>query len=292
MGVPDDVNPLNRRLPAEVITRQHKPEKRRQREEEAPLETDRAQVLALKPEHRVKWLSKALQKGQEGKASMTTLYDIIAHTKFGLAASEKIGRNMYKIVRANLPLFSQKQQRFLEIESKLAKDFARSRAPTADVDGQDLAATYAPAEEADAGSGGLPADEIPMLCSRLSMLPPFLCNELIDTLDPVTRELLEDFLETRMRAKHAVSANAAAPALAGRGRRASHSSRSRSRSGSSDAAVRKQEAKGKKEKDADRSKRARCSSSKSSSKASSSSSASRQRRRSRSHRGKSRREKR
>lgn len=282
MGVPDDANPLNRRLPAEVITRQYKPEKKKQQEEEAPLETDRGQVLALKPEHRVKWLGKALLKGQEGKVSMTLLYDIIAHTKFSMGASESVGRKMNKIVRANLSHFSHKQQRYLEGECKLAKDFRYKGVVAEDIEFRpDATAATSSAnvpEEADADAGGLSADEIPALWDRLSTLAAAQCEEAVSTLDPVTKSLLEDFLEARMLAKtSAAAASASAPARSqSRGRSSSKSTRSRSRS-----SARKRDAKDKKPK-------RKNPSSKSSSKPSSSSSSSRhKRRRSRSRQGKS-----
>lgn len=294
MGVPDDANPLNRRLPAEVVSRR-RPEKKKVPEEEAPLETDRGQVLALKPEQRVKWLSKALQKGQEGKVAITTLYDIISHTKFGQGVSDNQGKKMFKFVRANLSLFSQKQQRFLEGESKLAKDF-RSRGHAVEADASEpVAASSATAPEADNDfTGGLTLDESPQLWSRLMTLTPEQCEEAIEALDPVTKSRLEDFLEARMKAKRegsAVAAAAAATAAASaraaespsrsRRRSKSKSSRSGSSSRSSDGAVKakKQEPKSKKAKDAEKSKRTRSSSGSSHS---SSSSSSRRRKRSRS----------
>lgn len=270
MGVPDDCNPLNRRVPAEVVSRRHKPEKKLQ-EEDVPLEMDRAKVLAMKPEHRLKWLSKALQKGQEGKVT-TTLYDIIAHTKFGLGATPKVGRNMFKIVLANLTHFSQKQQRFLEGECKLAKDF-RYRGSGAE-DAETLEASAGAA--ATASANGPEADEIPALWERLSTLTAAQCEEAIASLDPATKIRLEDFLEARMRAK-ASAAAPPVPAVKSRSRSASKSSRSRSK-------------KANRPKDADRPDRAHSSSS-SSGNSSSSSSSRRRRKRSRSRKAKSKRDK-
>lgn len=276
MGVPDDANPLNRRLPAEVVSRRHKPEKRKQEEEEAPFVTDRAQVLAMKPEQRVKWLGKALQKGQEGKIPMTTLYDIIAHAKFALGASENVGRKMFKIVRANLGQFSSKQQRFLEADSKLAKDYS-ARRPAGEGEALDsTTASSLPADEAILG-------EIPALWARLTKLTPAQCQEAIEQLDPSTKELLEDFLEGRVAAK---SAGATASATA-------RSPSESSRSCSSARDTKNQSEKKSKPKDSEKSPRRGRSSSESSSRSSDSSS-SRRRRRSRSRRGsrgKSRRDK-
>lgn len=272
MGVPDDCNPLNRRVPAEVVSRRHRPEKQVP-EADAPLETERAQVLLLKPEHRVKWLVKAFTKNQEGKVTITVLYDIISHTKFGVGASDKVGRHMFKIVRSNLSLFSQKQQRYLEGESKLAKDFRyRGRAPEAGATGS---SANAPDGEAETGDG-MGADDIPALWGRLSSLSPAQCEEAIDALEPNTRTLLEDFLEGR------ISAKAGVPPASGS---ANKSSRSRSRSPKSKKAKKAKDAEGKSKKG-----KAESSDSSSGNSSSSSSQSSRHRRRSRS-RGKSRRDK-
>ncbi|CAE7349707.1 IFT80, partial [Symbiodinium pilosum] len=50
-----------------------------------------------------------------------TIYDIIAHAKFANDVSEKAGQRMYRVVHANLSLFSTRQQKFLEKECALAK---------------------------------------------------------------------------------------------------------------------------------------------------------------------------
>eukprot|EP00438_Fugacium_kawagutii_P030726 Skav209836 [mRNA] locus=scaffold2703:238324:265090:- [translate_table: standard] len=126
---PEDANPMNRRLPAEVVSRR-KRENRAQpgkavKEEAAPshLSTDLKQVLAMKPEARSKWLAKAVQQGhpQDGRLSPKSIYDIIAHAKFANDLNEKMGQRMYRVLHANLSLFSTKQQKFLEKECSLAK---------------------------------------------------------------------------------------------------------------------------------------------------------------------------
>lgn len=308
MGVPDDANPLNRRLPAEVVSRRRKPEKK-EPEEEAPLIVDRSQVLAMKPEQRLKWLSKAFQRVQEGKVQMTTIYDIVAHTKFALGASDKFGHKMYRVVHSNLGLFSQKQQRFLESECKLAKDFKeyKSRAGQTEAaeegeDAEDAAESSALLADAGADSGAgaaasagnglangsasagsepwgvLSPEEIPALWDRITKLTVAQCEEAIQELDPITKSRLEDFLEARMKARRTStpvrstdeSGNAASVPNTGRASRSRSKRQSRSRS---DSSARKEDAKGKRTKETERSKRGR-SSSRSSSKRSSSSSAS------------------
>lgn len=129
---PEDANPMNRRLPAEVVSRR-KGENRAHpgkavKEEVAPshLSTDLKQVLAMKPEARSKWLAKAVQQAhpQDGRLSPKSIYDIIAHAKFANDLNEKMGQRMYRVLHANLSLFSTKQQKFLEKECALAKQFA------------------------------------------------------------------------------------------------------------------------------------------------------------------------
>merc|ERR1712137_568575 len=84
----------------------------------------------MKPEQRAKWLSKVLQRGQEGKAPLNTVYDIIAHQKFASDLADGVGRRMYRILSGHLGSFSQRQQRFLEGECKLAQLF-KSPSPAA-----------------------------------------------------------------------------------------------------------------------------------------------------------------
>eukprot|EP00418_Pyrodinium_bahamense_P018726 CAMPEP_0179111568 /NCGR_PEP_ID=MMETSP0796-20121207/52114_1 /TAXON_ID=73915 /ORGANISM="Pyrodinium bahamense, Strain pbaha01" /LENGTH=360 /DNA_ID=CAMNT_0020809717 /DNA_START=83 /DNA_END=1163 /DNA_ORIENTATION=- len=199
MGVPDDANPLNRRLPAEVVSRRRKVEK--VEKEETPLATDRGQVLAMKPEHRLKWLSKALQKCQEGKMPTNTIFDIVTHAKFTSDATDKIGSKMYRAVRANLQLFSSKQQRFLEGECRLVQLF---KGTVRGGDGPDSAVPAAAGSSGDAdgaadGAAGIDAAGIASLWARMTQLSPAERVEAVEKLDAATKELLEDFLEARIK---------------------------------------------------------------------------------------------
>jgi len=221
MGVPDDANPLNRRLPAEVVSRRRKVEK--VEKEEAPLPTDRGQVLALKPEQRFKWLSKALQKCQEGRLPNTTIFDIVTHAKFASETPGKIGQKMYRAVRANLELFSAKQQRFLEDgECRLVQLFRRptrsSEAAPAASSGVLAEQSHAGVEDAAVGDGGAEAGEaapegtgildsnaIAMLWGRLLQLTAEEREEAVEKLDARTKECLEDFLEARIQRAQATS---------------------------------------------------------------------------------------
>mmetsp|Transcript_131758 Transcript_131758/g.409583 ORF Transcript_131758/g.409583 Transcript_131758/m.409583 type:complete len:305 (+) Transcript_131758:173-1087(+) len=229
MGVPDDANPLNRRLPAEVVSRRRKVEKVEKKE--PPLETDRAQVLAMKPEHRLKWLSKALQKCQEGKVPPNTVFDIATHARFTADATDKIGAKMFRIVRANLQLFSSKQQRYLESECQLVQMFKRTLRSGGD--GADAPATAAAGSSADAEEPAAETAGIAALWARMTQLSPMERVEAVEQLDAGTKELLEDFLEARIRRAQggAGSGGPSEPAADGAGsdaRGARHGSASRS----------------------------------------------------------------
>lgn len=81
-------------------------------------------VVALKPEQRVKWLSKALRAVADGEASVKHVFDVLSNKKLTQGFHVKVGRRMFRVVRDNLYLFSEKQQRYLSEESNLALEFA------------------------------------------------------------------------------------------------------------------------------------------------------------------------
>mmetsp|Transcript_105255 Transcript_105255/g.234977 ORF Transcript_105255/g.234977 Transcript_105255/m.234977 type:complete len:379 (+) Transcript_105255:104-1240(+) len=114
----EDANPLNRRLPAEVVTRRRREVKKvevEKKTEPAEVAVDLKVAITLKPEARTKWLTKACKMAEEGRASTTELYNIISSRRF-VAVSSKIGRKLRDIVYENVKLFSDKQQRFLRSE--------------------------------------------------------------------------------------------------------------------------------------------------------------------------------
>lgn len=81
-------------------------------------------VLALKPEHRSKWLSKACRKVADGEANVKHVYDVLSSRKIVADMSDKVGRRMLRILREHLYLFSEKQQRYLGEDSPLATNFS------------------------------------------------------------------------------------------------------------------------------------------------------------------------
>eukprot|EP00435_Cladocopium_sp_Y103_P039967 s2270_g10.t2 len=190
---PEDANPMNRRLPAEVVSRR-KGENRAHpgkavKEEVAPshLSTDLKQVLAMKPEGRSKWLAKAVQQAhpQDGRLSPKSIYDIIAHAKFANDLNEKVGQRMYRVLHANLSLFSTKQQKFLEKECALAKQFAVAAfAPAPGAEEEDTTAADAMEDmmarcrafvrerQSERGERNLEGDEAEAEAAEAAEIPP------------------------------------------------------------------------------------------------------------------------
>mmetsp|Transcript_54060 Transcript_54060/g.167798 ORF Transcript_54060/g.167798 Transcript_54060/m.167798 type:complete len:379 (+) Transcript_54060:56-1192(+) len=112
----EDANPLNRRLPAEVVARRRPKERGQKVEERVPedVELDLKVVLTLKPEARLKWLVKAFRMAEEGRAFGGELYNIVSARKFVAGVPSRIGRKLAALVRENLDTFSEKQQRYLK----------------------------------------------------------------------------------------------------------------------------------------------------------------------------------
>mmetsp|Transcript_48014 Transcript_48014/g.139054 ORF Transcript_48014/g.139054 Transcript_48014/m.139054 type:complete len:408 (-) Transcript_48014:99-1322(-) len=134
----EDANPLNRRLPAEVVTRRRREAKKVEEKPVDEVRVDLKTALSLKPEGRCKWLGKACKMAEEGRASTTDLYSIVSSRKFTAGINPKIGRRMMDIVRENLGIFSDKQQRHLKSEEwVMGATFGERVGPDADVDEQD-----------------------------------------------------------------------------------------------------------------------------------------------------------
>lgn len=256
MGVPDDANPLNRRLPAEVVSRRRKVEK--VEKEETPLATDRGQVLAMKAEHRLKWLSKALQKCHEGRIPVNTVFDIVTHAKFTSDANDKLGAKMYRAVRANLSLFSSKQQRYLQDdECKLVEMFKRTLRGGGDAADPAAGGVAAGSSgDADAPAEAPPKDfaGIAALWARMTQLSPLERAEAVEQLDAGTKELLEDFLEARIKRAQGSAEDGAAGAD---GQAAPLPQGSRSRSGGRSASSRGESRDGSRGRDGNRRSRSR-----------------------------------
>eukprot|EP00419_Tripos_fusus_P082498 CAMPEP_0172936584 /NCGR_PEP_ID=MMETSP1075-20121228/222092_1 /TAXON_ID=2916 /ORGANISM="Ceratium fusus, Strain PA161109" /LENGTH=336 /DNA_ID=CAMNT_0013797957 /DNA_START=49 /DNA_END=1061 /DNA_ORIENTATION=- len=107
----EDANPLNRRLPAEVVARRRREVRKPEEKPVDEVRVDSKTALLLKPEARLKWLAKACKMAEDGKASTTELHSIISSRKFAAGVHPKIGRRMAETVLENLGIFSDKQQK-------------------------------------------------------------------------------------------------------------------------------------------------------------------------------------
>jgi len=201
MGVPDDANPMNRRLPAEVVTRK-KQNKKDEKEETNTLPVDPKQVHGMKPDHRLKWLTKALQKCQEGKVEKTVIFDIMTHAKFCHDCSSKLGGKMYRLVRAHADLFSQKQKKFLEGGDCAMQKLFKKAVRKGEADAEEAPAPPSSRREKDASrSRDTRGADIAALWDQLTALSAQERAARVAALDEATKEQLEEFLEARISAQ-------------------------------------------------------------------------------------------
>jgi len=77
------------------------------------VKVDLKAALTVKAENRPKWLVKACKMAEEGRASKTELYSIINSRKFLSGLKKGMLHRLREVVRDNLELFSDKQQRHL-----------------------------------------------------------------------------------------------------------------------------------------------------------------------------------
>lgn len=111
----EDANPLNKRLPAEVISRRRAPEKKKVEDKNPEeVQVDLRTACSLRPDARLKWLGRACKMAEEGKASVTELFDIVSSRKFAAGLPSKVARRIVACVHEYSELFSEKQARHLK----------------------------------------------------------------------------------------------------------------------------------------------------------------------------------
>jgi len=110
-----DANPLNKSLPAEVVSRRRPQIKKVVEGKSADeVEVELRAALANKPEARIKWLTRACEMAKNGRASSRDLFDIISNKKFTAGLPFKVGRIICSIAQENAMLFSDKQRRYMQ----------------------------------------------------------------------------------------------------------------------------------------------------------------------------------
>mmetsp|Transcript_69878 Transcript_69878/g.183258 ORF Transcript_69878/g.183258 Transcript_69878/m.183258 type:complete len:280 (+) Transcript_69878:427-1266(+) len=71
-------------------------------------------TLALKPEARGKWLTKAIAAVKDGRARVSDVYDIVNHPKFINGVTPIIGKKMRRALTEGIDIFTDKQKKNLE----------------------------------------------------------------------------------------------------------------------------------------------------------------------------------
>lgn len=79
-------------------------------------------TLALKPEARLKWLTRAVAALKDGSVRVSDVFDIISHPKFVNGVPDGVGKKMRRSLSSELGRFSDKQRQGLE-KSELFKRF-------------------------------------------------------------------------------------------------------------------------------------------------------------------------
>jgi len=95
-------------------------------EDEAVVDVDLKTVLAMEPDDRAVWLSKACKRAADGSLRIAKVYDVLASEKIVDGLTEKTGRRMLNTLRKYLHIFSDKQQKYLN-QSAVALFFEAKR---------------------------------------------------------------------------------------------------------------------------------------------------------------------
>jgi len=114
-------------LNAEVVTRRAKKvtKEQAQKEEEEYVSLAWDDVFPKKPKERLRWLYKALETARNGKIKAQPLFDIIVHRKFLEGLTGQVATDCLNLIRGDLSIFSNKQQKQLTSDSfELFRKFA------------------------------------------------------------------------------------------------------------------------------------------------------------------------
>jgi len=91
-------------------------------------------VFPKKPYDKLRWLYKAIEAARVGKVKVLPIFDIICHRKFIDGLKGNIATDTLNLIRGNLDLFSQKQQKQLTSDNF---ELYRKYAPIAVLDSDD-----------------------------------------------------------------------------------------------------------------------------------------------------------
>merc|ERR1740117_117546 len=108
-----------KRLPAEIVSRRKHAAVAQVSEGDEVVSMDRKSVFILKPELRLKWLTKALKQAAEGKVKPGDLYDVTASSRFAENLPPKVGRKMGRLLKEQVGIFTGKQQKYLQEQAEI-----------------------------------------------------------------------------------------------------------------------------------------------------------------------------
>lgn len=156
-----DANPLHRRIPGEVVSRRHRVAKKPEPKEPEEVVVDLKAAIMLKPEARLKWLTKACKMVSDNLASSTDLYDIVVNRKFVSGMPDRVVRKISTLLQDSMDIFSDKQQRYLSstecpIQARLTARDDRDAAADAALDDGVLGELLADDAVEKAGRSGAP----------------------------------------------------------------------------------------------------------------------------------------
>mmetsp|Transcript_73386 Transcript_73386/g.192413 ORF Transcript_73386/g.192413 Transcript_73386/m.192413 type:complete len:228 (-) Transcript_73386:439-1122(-) len=100
----------------------------RDKAQAASFPTDLNDVIAKRPDSRLKWLQKALFIVGKKQLKASTIYEIITHKRFLVDVKPVVGAQMKALLLANGHLFSPKQQKYFESNESAFSDFSMPKA--------------------------------------------------------------------------------------------------------------------------------------------------------------------
>mmetsp|Transcript_88307 Transcript_88307/g.227707 ORF Transcript_88307/g.227707 Transcript_88307/m.227707 type:complete len:237 (-) Transcript_88307:351-1061(-) len=100
----------------------------RDREQAMSTATDTAEILAKRPDSRLKWLQKAMLLVGKKQFKPALIYDIVKEREFVADVKPDIGYKMRALLLANSHLFSSKQQKFFESADCRLNEFTKPEA--------------------------------------------------------------------------------------------------------------------------------------------------------------------
>jgi hypothetical protein len=116
-----------RNVPAEVVRREKKGDKDKEKAELDATVYDRRTVLTKKPKDRQKWLQKAMQSLSKKEVDANTVFEIISSSGFYDKVTPRMAKQMHEVIEQHWGMFSSRQISLLKSDKcELQKLVARA----------------------------------------------------------------------------------------------------------------------------------------------------------------------